>query len=549
MSLSLRLVVARLLCMLAVCGCATSPQSTSSIHGLVRPGTAASVDIVKARARNIERSFQWEQYGAGAFERARREKKPILLMGAASWCHWCHVMDETTYRDPQVGRLLAERFVVIRVDIDERPDIAARYEDWGWPATILLSPEAQEIGKYRGYINARDFLPILQVVADQPKGNAVGEQVQDPGLSSAPVEALPWIAGYALVKLDDLYDSAEGSWGFQQKVPIGENILVELRRAVHGNTKALARAVFTLEKQRIMIDPVWGGVYQYSAATHWKEPHYEKLMPYQTSNIEAYARGYVQTGRKDFLDDARRITHYLTTLLTSPEGGFYTSQDADVGSHEEKGRFVDGDVYYRLGDAERRKLGMPRIDQHVYAYENGLAISALCALHEASADADALARALKAAGFIVQGHLDENGLLRHDATNSTKIRYLADSAAFGLAMMRLYRATSDVVWRERAERVANALEEGFLDPTTGAYWAHTDDAAAVGVFAQRQRPFVGNVMAARLHAALGGDFRVKALRILAGISTPRAVVGQGRMIGEYVLALDEVGMVAWATAK
>lgn len=525
--------------------CTTSSSAHGGSKGLVRPGTPARVDIAKARARNAERLFSWEDYGPAAFERARRENKPILLMGSASWCHWCHVMDETTYRDARVGRVLAEGFVVIRVDIDARPDIGERYGDWGWPATILFSPEAEEIGKYRGYIAANDFVPILTAVMTNPKAGGVAAGLTDPASVSAAIEALPWIAGNTLLKLDEYYDRNEGGWGIRQKLPQGENVLVELRRAAHGNAAALSRAAFTLEKQRALLDPVWGGVYQYSAGSKWTEPHYEKLMPYQTANLEAYARAYAQTGRKDFLENARSIAKYLTSFLSSPAGGFYTSQDADVGSHDEKANFVDGDVYYRLGDAERRKLGLPRIDEHVYAYENGLAIAALCALHETSGDADALARAIRAAEFVLKGRLDEQGLLKHDAENSSVLRHLPDSASFGLAMMRLFRATNDPVWRERAERVAKAMEERLLDSATGALFAHTEDASAVGVFAQRQRPFGANVIAARLYAALGGDYRGKALRILGAISSPRAVAAQGRMIGEYLLALDEGGMVGW----
>lgn len=529
----------------AGCAGSTTGKQHAESKGIVRPGTPASVDIGKARSRNGERLFAWEAYGPAAFERARREKKPILLIGAAGWCHWCHVMDETTYRDRRVGRLLAESFVVIRVDIDERPDIGERYGDWGWPATILLSSEAEEIGKYRGYIEASELLPILVAATTKPNALASLAQAVDPGSFPASVEALPWIAAHTLIRLDDWYDTAQGSWGTRQKIPIGENITVELRRATHGNLAALGRAVFTLEKQRVMIDPVWGGVYQYSAASTWNEPHYEKLMPYQTANIEAYARAYALTGRKDFLENARSITRYLTTLLSSPDGGFYTSQDADVGSHDESATFVDGDVYYRLGDVERRKLGIPHVDDHVYAYENGLAIAALCVLHEVSADGETLARAIRAAEFVVKGHVDENGLLKHDAKNPSTIRHLADSASFGLAMMRLYRATNDAIWLQRAERVAKGLEERLLDSATGAFFAHTDDSGAIGVFAQRQKPVGANIIAARFYAALGGEYRAKALRILAGISTPRAVVGQGRMIGEYILALDEVGQVKW----
>lgn len=523
-------------------GCVGSAPTTPS-KGLVRPGTSPSVDIARARMRNEKRLFSWEKYGAAAFERAAREKKNILLMGSASWCHWCHVMDETTYRDPRVGKILAENFVVIRVDIDEHPDIGDRYSDWGWPATILLSSRAEEIGKYRGYIAADDLVPILSAVLSGPLTKS--EASVDPGSLLPTPEVLPWIAAQTLMKMDDWFDNAEGSWGSYQKVPIGENITVELRRAKHGNTAALTRAIFTLEKQKVMIDSVWGGIYQYSAAKHWNEPHYEKLMPYQASNLEAYARAAKETGRPDFMEDARKIAQYLSTLLSNPEGGFYTSQDADVGSHDEHANFIDGDVYYRLNDTERKKLGMPHIDDHVYAYENGLAIAAFCAFYEVTKETETLKRAIRAAEFILKGHVDADGLLRHDAKNTNSNRYLADSASFGLALIRLYQVTKDPVWQERAEKVAMAIEKNFLDPTTGAFWAHTKDAAAVGVFAQRQRPFSPNVQAARLFTALGGDYQSKALRVLTGISSPRTIANQGRMIGEYILALDEAGLVKW----
>lgn len=524
-------------------GCGGS-ASTTPAKGLVRPGTLPSVDIAKARTRNEKRLFLWENYGPTAFERAAREKKNILLMGSASWCHWCHVMDETTYRDPRIGNLLAAHFVVIRVDIDERPDIGDRYGDWGWPATILLSSNAEEIGKYRGYIAANDLLPILDAVVSTPTSNKSSASVL-PGAFVPTSEVLPWIADQTLMKLDDWFDRIEGGWGSLQKVPIGENISVELRRAAHGDSLARKRAIFTLEKQKVMIDPVWGGVYQYSAAKHWNEPHYEKLMPFQTSNLEAYARAANLTGRQDFLADSRKIAHYLSTLLSSPEGAFYTSQDADVGSHDEHANFIDGDVYYRLNETERKKLGLPHVDDHVYAYENGLAIAAFCTLYEVTNDTDILNRAIRAAQFILHGHVDSDGLLRHDAKSTDATRYLADSASFGFALVRLSQITKNPVWQERAERIAGAIEKKFLDPATGAFFAHTEDPAAVGVFAQRQRPFSPNVQAARLFTALGGDYRNKAIRVLTGISAPRTIANQGRMIGEYILALDDANLVKW----
>ena len=125
-------------------------------RGVVRKGTPDGVNVALARAKDQKQLFDWVDIGPAAFEKARRENKFILLDGAAAWCHWCHVMDETTYADPEVGKEIAAHFVAIRVDIDQHPDIAERYGDYGWPATIMFSPDAEEIGKYRGYLTKAD---------------------------------------------------------------------------------------------------------------------------------------------------------------------------------------------------------------------------------------------------------------------------------------------------------------------------------------------------------------------------------------------------------
>src|SRR5262245_36050344 len=116
----------------------------SCAHGPPAPATPASEDIALARTRKLQRRFEWLPWNAASFARARAEGRFILVDGAAEWCHWCHVMDETTYTDPEVGGLIAARFLAIRVDIDERPDFAERYADYGWPATILLGPDGAE---------------------------------------------------------------------------------------------------------------------------------------------------------------------------------------------------------------------------------------------------------------------------------------------------------------------------------------------------------------------------------------------------------------------
>lgn len=532
---------------------ASSADAEASARGLVRSATPPGVDIARARAKNAKNKdqapgFSWEPWSEATFERARRERRFILLDGAAAWCHWCHVMEETTYRDPEIGRILKERFVAIRVDIDERPDIAERYGEWGWPATILFSPDAEELGKYRGYIPPDELKAILLELDAAAK---IASTSANGGAAPAPIEALPWIAALGAAKLDDFYDPDQGSWGARQKAPLGENVQFELRRAAHGDAEAKARALFTLDKQRALIDPVWGGVYQYSAATDWASPHYEKLMPYQASNLEAYARAYTMTRDARFLADARRIQSYMTTFLSNPEGAFLVSQDADVGAHDEGAFFVDGDVYYRKDDQGRRKLGLPRVDAHVYPHENGLAIAAFAALYEATRDPEVIARARRAADLILRTLVDEGGSVRR---GEAKLRYLADAASFGLSLCRLAEASGAPDYRDAAVKIGAAMERNFGDGPNTALFAQTEDPRAAGVFSRRERPFVPNILAARFLAALTrttGDarYRDRGRRILAGVFTPSELAVRGRLLGGMLLALDEVGVFPWDQAK
>ena len=139
--------------LVVLAGCAPVTRArppASNAPTQVRPGTPDDVNIALARASGRQRAFAWREFGPEAFAEAAREGRSILIHGAAEWCHWCHVMEETTYKDPRVGEILRDRFVTIRVDIDSRPDLEERYEEWGWPATIVLDPHAEELAKYRG---------------------------------------------------------------------------------------------------------------------------------------------------------------------------------------------------------------------------------------------------------------------------------------------------------------------------------------------------------------------------------------------------------------
>ena len=134
---------------LALAGCGVAPSKAVAPKAASISAPASSVDVAAARKLGRTQAFTWMEYDAAAFEKAKKERRFILLDGAAEWCHWCHVMDATTYRDPDVGKILGEKFVAIRIDVDARPDLEERYADWGWPATILLSPDAEVTGAGR----------------------------------------------------------------------------------------------------------------------------------------------------------------------------------------------------------------------------------------------------------------------------------------------------------------------------------------------------------------------------------------------------------------
>jgi len=125
-------------------------------------------------ARADQSGLTWHRWSDALFDRAARENKYILLHMAAVWCHWCHVMERTTYRDPAIQRRLAERFIAVRVDQDSDPELSYRYENWGWPATIMFDKDGNEIFKRRGYISPELFDRLITAVIEDP--SALPEQ-------------------------------------------------------------------------------------------------------------------------------------------------------------------------------------------------------------------------------------------------------------------------------------------------------------------------------------------------------------------------------------
>ncbi len=519
------------------------------------PNAAASMTSAPPLEGAPREPLAWAELSPATFARARAERRFLVLDGSAEWCHWCHVMEATSYHDPAVRKILDEHFLAMKVDVDSRPDVEERYGAWGWPATVIFSPDAEELGKYRGYIAPDDFVAILRdVVESAGKGaaDADAEKAKPPVPRTAlSEETLDWIERWVSAELDDYYDERQGGWGRTQKAPLAWDNAWALDRAAHGDARARTRVLFTLEQQKAVLDPVWGGIYQYSVEGDWKHPHFEKLMPFEAGALDNYAAAYLLTGDAKQLDVALSLRRYLEGFLHAPDGAFYATQDADVNAHDPHKPFTSGHDYYALGDAERRARGIPRVDTHEYADDNGLAIAAYATLYEATCkagrcDGAALATAERAAERVWSSHLSAQGGLTHDAPAEAHLRHLRDNATFAWGLARLYDVDRKPEALARARTLADFLLKELSDEAGGGFFASTLDPDAVGVFARRRVPFEENVMAVRVLAKLARavperrDAYARAIdRTLRAVATPERIMARGRMLGDVLLALEE----------
>ncbi|HUE43850.1 MAG TPA: DUF255 domain-containing protein [Candidatus Sulfotelmatobacter sp.] len=457
----------------------------------------ASNASLPATVHSSASSPAWLPWSDAVFTEANRDHRFVLLDLEAVWCHWCHVMDVTTYRDPKVLALLHKNYLTVRVDQDSRPDLSNRYEDYGWPATVVFDAAGHEIVKRQGYLTPEEMASMLQAIIDDP---SPGPSVQPEKEISFPTsDVLPAVLQTQLEK-DYLagFDAKQGSWGFDQKYLDVDSVELAIDRAAHGDAHAAAMARQTLDAQLQLLDPVWGGFYQYSTDSAWTKPHFEKIMSVQAENLRIYSEAYAQWNDPKYLHAAQAVQQFLATFLTSPDGAFYTSQDADVveGKHSAE--------YFALGDKDRRKQGVPRVDTHVYARENGWAIAALAQLYEATGDTKTIDSAIRAANWITQNRALPNGGFRHGAKDVGG-PFLGDSIAMVRAYLALYRVTADRKWLTRASATTGFIQNkfrtgadpGFIStvaPTDKAYKPHPqrDENVAVARVANQLFYYTGD---------------------------------------------------------
>jgi uncharacterized protein len=414
---------------------------------------------------------QWQPWSDTMFEQARREDRFVILYLEAVWCHWCHVMDEKTYSDPGVNAAIAQRFIPVRVDSDSRPDLARRYESYGWPATIVFNANGEEIVKLRGYKDAAVMTRVLEAIIKDPS----------PVEYSDSAVVTQFAAGASLDRklreeLARRYRATHDfkAGGFRQSLKFVDRDTIEfsLLRSASGDATATKIARQTLDGALNLIDPVWGGMYQYSTDGDWKHAHFEKILPIQADALRLYALAYAQYRDPRYLKAARDIHRYLEAFLKSPEGAFYASQDADL----VKGRH--GGEYFARNDEARRALGIPAIDKHLYARENGWTIQALTALFDATGGAAYLEEARAAAQWAIANRALDGGGFRHDTMDRAG-PFLEDTLAMGRGFMALYASTGERQWLARAEAAMAFIETNFRNGALPGYLGTPAAAQAV----------------------------------------------------------------------
>ncbi|MEA2657058.1 MAG: uncharacterized protein QOI23_2423 [Chloroflexota bacterium] len=419
-------------------------EGESEFHFSPRPNRAAEIN--------------WHPWSEAAFVEARQLNRPILLSISAVWCHWCHVMDETTYSHSGVIDLINREYVPIRVDNDVRPDINQRYNMGGWPSTAFLT-DSGDILTGATYMPPDQMADALARVVSyyrthQPEiASRVLEARKRSGasVSRSAGELDEAIVDSVLEAVTNAYDPEYGGFGNAPKFPQTDALLLLLEQALVRSDPALRQmAVHTLQQMAGggTYDHVEGGFFRYSTTQDWSVPHFEKMLEDHAGLVSAVALA----GLDSVLDST---THYLDTVLRDGKTGLYAgSQDAD-------------EHYYSLGAGERLPQHAPYVDRRVYTSWNaGLAIAYLdAAVRRGRPELREHAAKLLERLFHDR-YRSGKGLLHTDEAGGQ----LGDQAWGLWAAVRAHQAGLGDRWLPIAADIAAHLEEHYADSELGGYF-------------------------------------------------------------------------------
>ena len=419
--------------------------------------------------------ISWRPWGKNAFKEAQEQGKLVLLSISAVWCHWCHVMDETTYSDPGIIERINRDFIPVRVDSDKRPDINRRYNQGGWPTTAFLTPSGRAVAglTYTPPSSLEDILDKLSALYEQR-----GKEFETESASRAAREReLMSTVEYeseidrgageeVLASILASWDKGYGGLGDEPKFPPSDALEFALSRFVEtGEHELRSFIVSTLDGMSLgeLFDRVEGGFFRYATRRDWSAPHYEKMLSDNAELISIYLSASSVLGHPDYAEVARRATGYvLENLMDDESGGFFGSQDAD-------------EAYYHRGREERSRLEPPAVDRTIYADSTSRMISALVQASAVLSDPDLLYMAERAADFIwSKGFRHGEGVCHYFELPEGSPQLWgqpADQVFFLKALTDLYQATSEPHHLERARELGETLVR--LDKSDTAWIAGT----------------------------------------------------------------------------
>lgn len=409
--------------------------------------------------------IQWRAWSRSSLDEARSQNKPVLLSLSAVWCHWCHVMDETTYSDPVVTSFINENLVPIRVDSDMRPDIDSLYNQGGWPSTLVLMPGG-EIIQGGTYIVPEEMVPWMKKAVAAYKGGKpdntgeAGRAKEEKGRGSVAVppakSGIEKTVGY----LKSEYDREHGGFGRSQKFPNPDAIDFLLSEVVRDRDEEaasmVARTLDEMARGEIR-DAVEGGFFRYATGSDWSAPHYEKMLEVNAGIARNYAFAYQVFGKPLYRNILKETLTYVSkSLFDRKKSVFYGSQDAD-------------EKYYAA--AERNGLTRPYVDTTVYAGPNARMISALIAAYGATGSTDFLKDAIRTADFMIRRlYSREGGVYRSFRDGDRQLEgLLADNVLCGLALIDLYNVTGKSEFIVLAQEIGRLLGKRFFDPENGRF--------------------------------------------------------------------------------
>jgi uncharacterized protein YyaL (SSP411 family) len=497
---------------------------------------------------NKAHTIHWHEWAPDTFEKAKNEKKPMLLAIAAVWCHWCHVMDETSYSNDKVISLINERYIPIRVDADKRPDIQDRYLLGGWPTTAFLTASGEIItggtyippGQFRRLLEQvseyyKDNRESLEREAEQKRERLVEERLK---ITSVQYQIDRSLVSEVVKSLHRSFDSVHGGFSQAPKFPNPPAIELLLRRAfLEDETSLLEMATITLSHmaEGDIFDKEWGGFFRYATERDWSTPHYEKMLAENAELIVNYLHGYQVSENIRYRDIAEKTLDYVDKFLADKEsGGFSGSQDAD-------------EEFYKLNAKDRFAHRIPYIDPIIYTDANASMISAYVEAYKVLGDDSYMDFAKKTVDFLlVNCYSEDLGMAHYYDREPHLFGLLSDQAYMIGSLIDIYNVTGDRSYLATAKKLIAISERTLLDED-GVFFDRSSqsDEPELGALIIRNKPMEGNTVMARHMYRLAYIDGVDRYERMAEKALANLELGPAEPIpavAQYGLAVDEVLM-------